>query len=359
MKLSLLAKASIFCLAMAISYAFTVSNSCAQSPAPLSQVRSTRVPLSPEVQEKFEKAMAESNKRLATEHYVHGESDQAKSEVEKFSRTGSMLMQKNETEQALFAFTKAIRAAETPAEKALYKTEVMAKYKQSRNYLGRGACYLRFRDYSAAVKDLTEAIRICSDYSPPYISRAAAYEALGKKKAALSDREKAATLGLVPKFIAQHLKNDQGMKQAVDVLKNESNKRYYVPGKSGDSSKMESLYWQGRKLMDDGKYQAAIKCYGAAIKAFENPAEKALYKSKQMANYKYSWNFENRSYCYLMLKDYKSAVQDLSKAISMRPDYQENYINRGKALMFLGRKREAEADFEKAKHLTPGTLPTL
>lgn len=133
----------------------------------------------------------------------------------------------------------------------------------------------------------------------------------------------------------------------------------YVAGKTHASSKMDTLYWQGRKLMDAQKYQPAIERFTAAIKAFDDPKEKALFKNKEIANYKYSWNAENRSYCYLMLKDYKSAVKDLDVAIKLRPDYKENYVNRGKALMLLGRRREAQADFEKASHLKPGQVPNF
>lgn len=54
------------------------------------------------------------------EHNVHGASDQSKSQSEQLYRKGIEQLRNKQVEQGLIAFTKAIKLAETPAEKALY-----------------------------------------------------------------------------------------------------------------------------------------------------------------------------------------------------------------------------------------------
>gem|GEM_PF-1059477 len=51
---------------------------------------------------------------------MHGASDQSKSQSEQLYRKGIEQLRNKQVEQGLIAFTKAIKLAETPAEKALY-----------------------------------------------------------------------------------------------------------------------------------------------------------------------------------------------------------------------------------------------
>jgi tetratricopeptide (TPR) repeat protein len=122
---------------------------------------------------------------------------------------------------------------------------------------------------------------------------------------------------------------------------------------------MENLYEEGRPLMEEKKYPEAIEKFTAALKAFDDPKEKARYKSKEMADYKLAWNYQCRAYCLLQMKDYQRGVSDLDQAIKLRPDYKENYDNRARALTVLGRKDEAKADEDKASHIKPDDMSEL
>ncbi len=51
------------------------------------------------------------------------------------------------------------------------------------------------------------------------------------------------------------------------------------------------------------------------------------------------------------LDDYTAAIDDFSKAISLKPDFAEAYYNRAVAKKMLGQKDAARADFEKAAQL--------
>jgi len=62
------------------------------------------------------------------------------------------------------------------------------------NYQQRGILYFKSMEYEKAVADLTEAVKLAPKIAWHYEKRALAYEALGKKKAAQEDNEKAEDL---------------------------------------------------------------------------------------------------------------------------------------------------------------------
>lgn len=122
-------------------------------------------------------------------------------------------------------------------------------------------------------------------------------------------------------------------------------------------AELKNFYWKGRRESDSHRYKEGIASFTSAIAAYNEPAQRALYKNPKMAEFKLSACYQNRAYCSLMLKDYAKAVLDLGEAIKLRPGYKVNYINRGKALSLLGRNQEAQADFDKAKNLKPEPRP--
>ena len=62
------------------------------------------------------------------------------------------------------------------------------------NYQQRGILYFKSMEYEKAVADLTEAVKLAPKITWHYEKRALAYEALGKKKEAQEDNEKAEDL---------------------------------------------------------------------------------------------------------------------------------------------------------------------
>lgn len=309
--------------------------------------------------------MKKAKEVLYGKHYVHGMADFSKSKMESLYESARPLVKQGKIKEAIDALTKAIAAFQTPEERALYKTDEMLRFKQSRNYSTRGACYLAMKNYDAAVKDLTDAIVLCPDYSSPYSNRAKAYKALKKDRAAFNDIAEASNLETLPKFLLADSKgittaSDSIFQAKLEQFRKQSANKYYVNGAAGKaSSKVENLYQEGRELRDAEKYEEAAAKFTAAIKAVEDPKEKAKYKSKEMIDYKLSESYKNRAFCALILKRWDQAVTDLTASIKLEPNCQENYINRGKALQALGRTKEAQADFAKAKLLKPNVLPNM
>lgn len=52
-----------------------------------------------------------------------------------------------------------------------------------------------------------------------------------------------------------------------------------------------------------------------------------------------------------MLKDYRAALVDYDKAISLNKDFAEAYYNRGLTHLFLGNNKQGIADLSKAGEL--------
>jgi len=301
--------------------------------------------------------------------YVHGEADRAKSPAYNLAKEGQKLMDSGDAQKSYDVYTKAIESLQKPEEKALMTSQDAINYRLANLYCARGLCSQKLKDPKGALSDFTAAQNCCPGYRIPYVYKARVH--MENKDRLNFSRVMNVALHTpeYPPFLEKLLKTDPGYMKATeafhteitknfDKMEDESQRRIFKDGKKGaDASKMEKYYWNGQKLSAKSQYKEAVAEYTNAIKAFDSAAEKELYKTKAAADYKYSWNFQNRGYCYLMLKDYQKAVDDLSRAIALRPDYRENYINRGKALIILGRKKEGNADLEKASKMKPNVEP--
>jgi tetratricopeptide (TPR) repeat protein len=124
-----------------------------------------------------------------------------------------------------------------------------------------------------------------------------------------------------------------------------------------DKLKTERLYWRGRNAMDRNDFNRAIDYYTLAIEAFSDPSQRAFYKTEEMLNYKLSWDYANRAFCYCSLRQFDLAIPDLSEAIKLRPDYDVNYRNRAEAYRQLGKTDLQKKDLATANSLPPNKIP--
>lgn len=313
-----------------------------------------------EEREKMTKEMETAQISLMNTYYVKGMDSLKASKVESYYRDGAVLAKKGDYKGASAMMTKSIEAAATPEEKALYKSQEMANYKISRSYVTRATCHLQLKDYKAAEADATMALKYCKDYSLPYIVRSTANEKLGDAKKAASDRAEATNLDIVPVFLQKGIEATRGMMKGTAAIINqkmakaqaEYADRVFKDGKKGmDASKSRAALKGAFENLENGKYKEAIPGFSQAIKALDEPGEKALFKDGHSVERYKLMALENRAFCNLNLKQYLQAIPDLTLAIKMAPNSKQNYINRGKAYDLLGRKKEAEADFAKAKDL--------
>jgi tetratricopeptide (TPR) repeat protein len=69
--------------------------------------------------------------------------------------------------------------------------------------------------------------------------------------------------------------------------------------------------------------------------------------------------YVGRARAYAVRRDYQSAINDLSKAIEIEPNFAEAYFNRGLAHRRLGQNEEAITDYTKAIQLSPDNASVL
>lgn len=102
---------------------------------------------------------------------------------------------------------------------------------------------------------------------------------------------------------------------------------------------------EGTSALLRGRFDLAVLAYDDALKdASLPPARQAsLYSDRGVAKWR--------------LKQLDGALADLTKAVSLNPDYALAYNNRGNVLMEMNRVEDAYKDFDKAVALSPGFGP--
>lgn len=143
------------------------------------------------------------------------------------------------------------------------------------------------------------------------------------------------------------------IKDAQEAMSRRSAIENYVGGMEG---KNKSELWKHYKAAGDlghkDKYEDAIKELNMAIKAFDDPKEKALYKHIEMLQFRQAENYRMRAACYERLKKNQLAIDDLTQAIHFAV-YSTPYEMRSRLLMAMGKKDDAIRDHVTATRLKP------
>jgi len=130
---------------------------------------------------------------------------------------------------------------------------------------------------------------------------------------------------------------------------------YYSKEIAVDPSNDEYHHRRGLCYMDSRQYSQAVADFDMAIKFRDRVLEGGTLGSVDTEKTKLNtaFSYQNRAYCYLMVRNYAKAVADLSRAISLRPDYRMNYMNRAKAYELMGKPALAMQDRKTAAALKP------
>lgn len=299
---------------------------------------------------------------IDNKYYVEGEKSRLKSKADKAYEQAGQAMEANKPKEALVLFEKAVAAYESSEEKKLYKDERMYNFHHSRAYVGRALCFMKLEEWERAKNDLTDAIFFAPDYSVPYYLRAKVYQHLGKKDECMADMAKASNLKPMPAFILNDLRKAGSMDGPTAKMMNEKfaemrkkrAQQYYVGGLDGlEKSKSDKLTKYAFQLREDERYLEARGQYTKVIESLKTPAEIALFKDQKYRLENLAMALQNRAFCSLMMKDFQPAIADLTEAIKLQPTWQDSYLNRAKAYKNIGKLKESEADFAKARTLLP------
>jgi tetratricopeptide (TPR) repeat protein len=198
-------------------------------------------------------------------------------------------------------------------------------------YNTRSIAYYEFKDYQAAIKDSSQAIKISPNYASAYYNRGLARSALEDRQAAIEDYTQAIKINPDYTNAYDYRGYDYyilGNYQAAIEDYNQSIK--LSPNKEWTYDSRGYAYY---KL---GNYQAAIKDYEQAIKINPN----------------YQWTYNNRGLLYHYgLKNYQAAIEDYSQAIKINPNFAWPYHNRGDVYSILEDEQAALKDYHQAANL--------
>ena len=173
-------------------------------------------------------------------------------------------------------------------------------------YYTSGTEYLNQEQYSQAIEDFNEAIRISPQYANAYHNRAYALNKLDQYERAIEDYTEAISL-------------DPQYDNAGNLETNLAN----------------VYYNRGIAYRNLGQHEQAILDFDEYIRL--DPEDAGAYF--------------NRAYSYYELDQPERAIEDYSEAIRLDPEVGDAYYNRGIAYRNLGQQKIADRDFARAKEL--------
>ena len=199
-------------------------------------------------------------------------------------------------------------------------------------YRDRGVAYGKLKNYKQAIDDYTQAIKIDDKNAIYYVGRGLAYFQLKDYKQAINDYSQA--IKIDDKNAIYY--NARGLtylelkdyKQAIDDLT-----------QAIKLDTKNAIYYNLR-----GFAYFQLKDYKQAI----NDYTQAIQLDPKNAGY-----YGDRGLTYFQLKDYKQAIDDYTQAIKLKPDFTEAYYVRGIAHYFLKDYKQAIDDWNQAIKLKP------
>ena len=236
-----------------------------------------------------------------------------------------------------------------------------------------GVSELAQQDYRAAIQDLDKAISLNSVNVTAYANRGHAKTLFGHSewisgrtaearqyyRAAIEDFDKA--MGTHPKFPAYAARGTVrvalGISETNRGRTTEAQQYYHAALEDFDEAILYHQYDTYAYIIrgytkicladfeaDKGNMEDARNLYESAITDTDT-------KSAAQLDTKNPYAYHTLGVAKAKLEDYTAAIDDFSKAISLKPDFAEAYHNRAVVKVLLGQKGEAKADFKKAKEL--------
>ncbi|BAY16673.1 tetratricopeptide repeat protein [Anabaenopsis circularis NIES-21] len=230
----------------------------------------------------------------------------------------------------------------------------------------RGDIYTQSKQYSKALEDLTEAIKLVPDEAEYLSDRGKTYRLMELYQEALQDFDHA--IELSPQYnraIANRGLTYRVMKLYEEALQDydraiELNPKYdWAIASRGVTYRLMERYPEALQDFDRaielnpksdwaiaarGETYRLMKCYPEALQDFDHAIE---------LNPKYDWAIASRGQTYHLMKCYPEALQNLDRAIELNPKLDWAITSRGQTYKAMERYPEALQDFDHAIELNP------
>ncbi len=209
-------------------------------------------------------------------------------------------------------------------------TQSLNLYKMPGAYLKRGFAELVSEDYTSALNDFNEVIKMDPKLERAYFGRGVCRFELQDFKTAEED-------------IKLFIEKDKTTAVAYNYL---AGCRFMQQDFKGALENYEMVAKLDPKYPDIYTNRGMMKHYLNDLKGAVEDYNRALAIDPDNAT-----AYNNRGGAKLNQKDFKGALEDFDKAISLKKDYADAYDNRGKAKINLGDKTGACEDWQKANSL--------
>ena len=287
-----------------------------------------------------EKIISELNERIAADpdnpnlyherSFVYlrlGEFDKAMNDVNRCIAIDSTV--------AGFYFTKAeILFAELKAEEAKEQYEIALQLQP--DYWGAelkiGKMYMYLHNWNEAMKHINSALKIEPTIPEAYFMKGEVYEELGDSAKAASSFQTA--IEQDPDYYDAYIRLGILYAGARNMLALE----YYNSALDLRPESIEALYNKAMFCQENGMYQEALNTY-----------DKILSINRNMEIV-----YHNKGYVYLVyLEQPEVAIEMLTKALQLNPQYVNAYHNRGLAYEAINEFQKARQDYKKALSIDP------
>jgi protein O-mannosyl-transferase len=223
------------------------------------------------------------------------------------------------------------------AEKGKFK-EAIVQYDKGfsimpdfRILFAKGNAHSALGQYSSAIEDFNEVIRLSPDFADVYLSRGNDYSALGQYQIAISDFNEA--IRLKPEAVMAYLSRGN----AYSAI----NQYQTAIGDYNEAIRLKPDFVivylkRGNVYSEINQYQPAIEDFSEVIRLRPDFAEA----------------FFNRANIYVRGPgQYELAIKDYNEVIRLKPDFVEAYFNKGGLLINHGNKKMGCLDLKKACEL--------
>lgn len=256
---------------------------------------------------------------------------------------------------------------------AIYNNRGRARTLLGHSKFEKDAAEAAQEDYRAAIQDLDKAISLNSVNVTAYANRGHAKTLFGHSewisgrtaearqyyRAAIEDFDKA--MGPHPNFPAYAERGTVrvalGISETNRGRTTEAQQYYHAAIEDFDEAILYHQYDTYAYIIrgytkicladfeaDKGNMENARNLYESAITDTDT-------KSAAQLDTKNPYAYHTLGVAKAKLEDYTAAIDDFSKAISLKPDFAEAYYNRAVTKKMLGQKDAARADFQKAAQL--------
>nr|MDZ8001618.1 tetratricopeptide repeat protein [Aulosira sp. DedVER01a] len=230
----------------------------------------------------------------------------------------------------------------------------------------RGEVYTQSNQYSKALEDLTEAIKLAPDDAEYLSDRGKTYRLMERYEESLQDYNRAIELN--PKYnraIANRGQTYKAMERYEESLQDynraiELNPKYdWAIANRGETYRLMKQYQEAlldfeRAIEINPKSDWVIALRGLTYRLMERYQEALLdFERAIEINLKSDWAIANRGETYRLMERYQEALLDFERAIEINPKSDWAIGLRGETYRLMQQYQEALLDFDRAIELNP------